>query len=231
MKAIVDQRDEATAKTRQKVPSLSSFLWLVRDHQPFLELTDIYQFKRQAYNELLSGGISPSYSFSPERKPKWGFYLVKAVSEVDGLWLQRNTITRGCACLAGWHWPWLVVRSSSLGVQCERQEKHHQLNIMVYIGLTENKWPWSASLSTGLPQLWKVLQMVQLWLVDKTAVMILALPRLWVSREGGFERTSQGKCCRERLGKNKDRRMARDKAKIPLACVALTTWLQMVLKT
>jgi len=60
----VDQRDKATAKTREEVPSLSGFLWLVEDHQPFLELTHIYQFKSQACNELLSGGISASYSSS-----------------------------------------------------------------------------------------------------------------------------------------------------------------------
>lgn len=53
----------------------------------------------------------------------------------------------------------------------------------------------------GLPQLPKVLQMVQLWLVDETAVLILALPRLWVSTEGGLERASQGKVKRSVAGR------------------------------
>lgn len=58
-----------------------------------------------------------------------------------------------------------------------------------------------AGSSMGLPHLWKVLQMVQLWLMDKTAVLILGLPRLWASREGGLEKASQGKGKRNVAGR------------------------------
>lgn len=43
--------------------------------------------------------------------------------------------------------------------------------------------------------------MLQMWLVDKTAVLILALPRLWLSREEGLERPSRGKGKRNVAGR------------------------------
>lgn len=62
-------------KQEKKFPISAVFLRLVRDHQPFLGLADIYQFKSQAHNELCSGGISPSYTSSTERKPRWFFFM------------------------------------------------------------------------------------------------------------------------------------------------------------
>lgn len=60
---------------------------------------------------------------------------------------------------------------------------------------------------------------------------LLALPTPWVSRDGALQRASQGK------GKNVAERgwvremyrgMGRDKRKVQLMCVALTTRFQMV---
>jgi len=56
--------------------------------------------------------------------------------------------------------------------------------------------------------------MVQLCLADKTAVLISALPRRWVSREGeGKSREGEEKCCRERMGRKIYRGMGKDKRK------------------
>lgn len=76
--------------------------------------------------------------------------------------------------------------------------------------------------------------MVQLQMVDKTAVLILAPTRPWVRREGGRERASQGKGKRNVAGRGwiesytEEWRDTRGK----YCCrVALTTSLQTVVKT
>lgn len=86
----------------------------------------------------------------------------------------------------------------------------------------------------GLPQLQKVLEMVQLWPVDKTVVLILGLPRPWVIKERGLERTSQGKRKTNSAGRGWLKRFTQEWGETRRKyCYhdALTTWLRMVVKT
>lgn len=82
-----------------------------------------------------------------------------------------------------------------------------------------------ASSFVGLPQLWKVLQIVQLWLVDKAAVWLLALSRPWVSRVEDYRGQVKGseRVWQKEAGGKMYRGMGRDKRKLQLMCVVLTT--------